>query len=369
MRKSEIISTYRDLKNPEDRDSNNLSLKEFVENYMVSLPTIVRAFPQGNLDIRALEGHYWDRLRKFYPYDDFRNVEIEDEKDIKFINEAIKTIEDWFYAGNWTECLRQPSPEVFKTALLAEKRRLLPRLRGNADVSNLGRDGVLMYDREGKREFRSPPLPDIFQQAKTVSNFSELYLQHAFKFFHGPAAAINTLTKVESQREIAGNDTHFRNFIMGVSNFVPRWRKTNAVSEKSTKALEGSTEVMQTDPRYIVKNPKNVFKRQLFFMKTAMGAGELIRRMNLPHGFLTAQAFDSLIDFRDVELEKARKQVPNTIYFSLNFAGKSRGYGGSSVLHINALELPMALIAVDFLNRRHLLEKKKGLVVKDGEKG
>ena len=99
MKRPEIFKAYGDLEGIDSipNVSNKLSLRDFIRNYAVSLSSIVRAFPKANLDINALEAHVWDRLKYFYRYESFGEVNIESKEDVNFINQAIKLIKAYIF--------------------------------------------------------------------------------------------------------------------------------------------------------------------------------------------------------------------------------------------------------------------------------
>ncbi len=178
-------------------------LREFIHTYITSLANVIKVFPNDNLDINALEAHYWDRLRYFNKYDSFKEVRIKNKEEIEFINKAISAIEDWFYGGAWTSCLATPTDQEIKDLLSHNRNTFLKRVRKetNSDMPpNLGRDTKY-------------PLPNIYEDVAAGINPRQVYLGHAFKFFHGPAAVLNTLTKISTQQEIRANKIRFEEFI------------------------------------------------------------------------------------------------------------------------------------------------------------
>lgn len=253
------------------------------------------------------------------------------------------------------------SPEEFKTALEKQKVRFLPDVRRDRKRPNLGRDRRGHHDIHHRR---LPPLPDIFEQATSAEDLQALYREHAFKFFHGPSAVINTLTKIETPKGITVNDSRFKKLIREASSFATEWQRSGAgreMSDSSTQALQDSIRFMGRVPAYIQHEPRNAFKRPLFFMKTVMGAGELIRRLNPQNGQLGLGEFEAIIELRDREIERARKEGRSTTYLPMDFSGEesNKAFDGSSVVHINAKELPMALMAVEYMRQQHLQEKNK----------
>jgi hypothetical protein len=128
MDKPPILKNYKELKRSKDsgalKQGKNfrLTLRDFIENYATSLSNVIKVFPKSNLDINALEAHIWDRLKYFFQYDSFKDVSIETPEEVKFINEAIKLIEEWFYEGDWTSCLVTPSDEDIQKMLSGKPR-------------------------------------------------------------------------------------------------------------------------------------------------------------------------------------------------------------------------------------------------------
>jgi len=99
MARSRIFETYNALQQSGDLNpQGRINLRDFIENYAVSLPAIIHAFPRGNLDIKALEAHIWDRIKQYYRFQNL-DLPIETSQEAEFINESIKLIEDWFYKG------------------------------------------------------------------------------------------------------------------------------------------------------------------------------------------------------------------------------------------------------------------------------
>ncbi len=342
-----------------ERNPNDLSLRKYIEAYAVSLPAIVRSFPRGNLDMRALEAHYWDRLKKYYPYDDFKAVRIESKEEIEFINTAIKMIEGWFYKGQWTSCLAQPSEAEIKEALEGRQNNFLQKVRANKQIPNLGRD---------RKGVRLPPMPDIYEDAQFSKDLPQVYREHAFKFFHSPAAVMNTLTKVETVRKVEVNDAAFLNLITSAQNHaeskLAEWSKShkgNAVTSNDAEILRQSGRVMKMEPGYIRHNPRNKFKRELFFMKTCMAGAELMRRSNTENGELTLDNFEGIMDLLKQEMARAKEEGRDPNYLPMDFAGgdgKEKPYSQSSSLHVNTKELPIALMAVDYLRQKNMAVKR-----------
>lgn len=344
-----LFGSYERLQN-QHRFSSDLTLPKFVETYAVNLPAMVRGFPRGNLDMEALGAHYWDRLKEFYKYEEFEEVSLDSAEDARFLNQAIKMAEDWFYQGEWTECLSVPTHEQLEKALLGKQNKFLGKVR--AQEKNLGRD------RLGQA---TEPLPDIFKDAAAGEDLVEIYNEHAFKFFHSPAAAINTLTKIESKRKIEVNDAKFKGLIRQTRKWsevkIDEWRSHTTgtrLSELDEGTLKESINFMDQVPTYIRLNPASHFKRNLFFMKTVLIAAELIRRTG--EGKLTLNGFEQIMQLMRREIEKAEKEHRNATYLYFDFAGgngKDKPYSQSSILHVNSKELPAALIAVDYMRQKN----------------
>lgn len=351
MPRPKILESFDRLEHhdPNDQAPNDLSLRKYIETYAVSLPAIIRGFPRGNLDIRALEAHYWDRLKEYYKYDDFKAVKIESKEAVEFINTAIKMIEAWFYNGKWTECLVEPNEEALRKALSDRKNNFLARVRQNTQVPNLGRD---------RRNAGLPPMPDIYEDAASSEDLLAVYRKHAFKFFHSPAVVLNTLTKIETEQKVKVSDIAFTYLINGAKEQArSRLKEWSDIRPKSRGVLNKSGDIMIETPNYIKNEPRNAFKRKLFFMKTCMAAAELIRRTQTKDGRLTLEGFEWVMDLREREMERAKRENRDSNYLPMDFAGgdgEKIPYSQSSILHVNTQELPIALMAVDYLREKNL---------------
>lgn len=352
MPRGEIFQAYQELPKRDptpDPEHSKLDLRGFIENYVTSLADLIRAFPKGRLDINALEAHYWDRLKAFYPYASFVDVEIKTTEEAKFINEAIKLIEDWFYAGAWTDCLETPTEEELKQLLLhGNKNTPLQRSRRVKRASqhpNLGRDA---------------DLPNIYEDVASGRNLQEVYNNHAFKFFHGPAATINTLTKVRSRRPIEANDSKFKKLVTSASEYYPAklrswgYEISGASSGAKRRSLDldaslviAADDRMHVQPKYIRRGEE--FTRNLFFYKTSLIAAELIRRTG--DGELTKSGFQNIMAGIRQQTQR-NPQNPDFVPFDFVPTGSR-----SSGLHVNTVELPFALFAVDYLKQQN--DRKK----------
>jgi hypothetical protein len=351
---------------PDEPEEGGLNLRGFIEHYVASpaLANIIRAFPRSNLDIKALEAHVWDRLRDFYRYDYFSDVNIESPEEIKFVNKGIELIEDWFYDGGWTSCLDTPSEEQIQKLLSGHEHGFLQTVRRTeptAENRNLGR-GV------------EPPIPNIYEDAASGRDLREVYFEHAFRFLHGPAAVLNTLTRIRSSsKDIKANSGKFQQLIESayqhaIENLKSWGYEINNSTDPDVKAAIESRRIMAKMPDYI--RQREEYKRNLFFLKTCMIAAELIRRTG--DGRLTAEGFRNIMAWRKKEIEKERRRKPHQTpedqklpetTFPFDFANVNNldnlGRSRSSVLHVNADELTMALFVVDFLRQRN--EQNKGI--------
>jgi len=354
MKRPEIIQAYDRLSSTEPKagiEQGESGLRRYVENYAVSLPAIVRGFPKGNLDIKALEAHYWDRLKYFYRYEDL-HLPVDTKKEAKFINLAIRLIEEWFYKGEWTSCLETPAEPDIRQMLAHGKGGFLEKTRRKPDP-NLGRDG---------KYSEGVSVPNIYDDEASGQNLVQVYNAHAFKFLHSPASVMNTFTKIDTVREIVANDTSFRHLISATSPHartvlrgwgyqVPEQGARMIIRDNDPNVIDvvNSEERMQSTPWYI--KPKQEYKRNLFFMKTSMIAAELIRRTG--EGHLTKQGFQDTMAWLRVQIEEEKKRAIEegrraSDFVPFNFAGQDRSR--SSMLHVNTKEFPFALFAVDYLN-------------------
>ncbi|MFA5954252.1 MAG: hypothetical protein WC817_01805 [Patescibacteria group bacterium] len=352
MRKSEIFQAYAELPHNKDKQEDEpgrLDLRTFIENYAASLPSIIRAFPKDNLDINALEAHLWDRLKAFYQYASFGEVAVETKEEQHFINEAIRGIEDWFYDGAWTSCLEVPNEEQLQQLFSGKEKGFLQRTRQTKQPQqhpNLGRERRL---------------PNIYNDAASGYALRDVYTEHAFKFFHGPAGVINTLTKIRSRRGIVANESKFRGLISATSAHYHQkledWgydvAKTGMAARQDGNdpdvvAVVESEERMRSQPSYIRSGQE--FQRPLFFCKTSLIGAELIRRTG--EGKLTQQGFQDIMTWRRKQMtnyeQKHRREAPDFIPFDF-VPGGSR----SSIVHVNTKELPFALFAVDHMKDLH----------------
>lgn len=354
MKRPEIFRAYGNLSENETKagdEPEKLDLRSFIRNYATSLASIVRAFPKDNLDINALEAHVWDRIKYFYRYESFGEVGIETKEEQQFINTAIRLIEDWFYKGDWVSCLEVPSQEDIAKMLSGRESGFLQRIRSvknRKEHPNLGRDIA-----------RS--LPNIYEDAVSGDNLQKVYQEHAFKFLHGPAGVINTLTKIRSRRGIVANESKFRGLIQSTSLYYPEklrswgYEVPRPGAKFSTKnfgrdvaIVQDSEDRMRVLPGYIKKGQE--YKRNLFFLKTSLIAAELIRRTG--EGHLTKQGFEDIMAWLREQITKE----PNSADF-IPFDFVAEG-SRSSVLHVNTKELPFALFAVDFLKDKRDKSKK-----------
>ncbi len=344
MKRPEIFKAYGNLTESGEQPEGGLEkldLRSFIRNYAASLASVVRAFPKDNLDINALEAHVWDRIKYFYRYESFGEVEIETKEEQQFINTSIRLIEEWFYKGEWTSCLEVPSKEDIERILLGRDNSFLQRVRNVKDRKahpNLGRD-------------RAQPLPNIYEDAASNEDLQAVYRDHAFKFLHGPAAVINTLTKIRSRRGIVANESKFRGLINSTVNYYPNllasWgydlkKDRNHHPVQDVNSLFESERRMQVQPEYIRKGQE--YKRNLFFQKTALIAGELIRRTG--EGRLTKDGFQNIMSWLR---ERVAGEPESTNFIQFDFVEEG---SRSSILHVNAGELPFALFAVDYLKDR-----------------
>lgn len=340
----ELLGLYHDIpeeggevdnaKAPRAEQAPIYDLRKFLETYVTSLPNLIKAFPRNNLDINALEAHTWDRLRYFYTYDSFKDVEIKKKEEIRFINKAISLMEEWFYGGEWTSCMTMPESEAIQEMVSHEKDTFLKRVRRveHADLNpNLGRDA--------KR-----PTPNIYEDIESGKDPQEVYFNHAFKFFQGPAAILNTLTKIATQREIVSDRARFESFIRSVTPWAQQkfrewgYGQGPAFVEDGVKSLNGQREGFKQ------------CRRMLFFMKTSLEGAEMMRRTR--HPGLTRGDFEATIGWigKSQEEQKNRHQSPDFLPFDFSPSGEFPG----SMMHVNARELPLALLSVEYLrsNRR-----------------
>jgi hypothetical protein len=360
---AEILKAYHDIpKRPSGVKGEEIpetyDLRKFVETYITSISNIIRAFPTSNLDINALEAHYWDRLRYFYNYDKFKEVKVEKKEEIRFINLAIRTIEDWFHDGSWTSCLTAPTDAEIQKMLTHGQSTFLKRVRDMKDTElhpNLGRDG-----RDYGNSSAGKPEPDIYAEIASGADPRDVYLRHAFKFFHGPAAVLNTLTKVSTREGVVANRERFENFIKQViliANIqLRRWGYRS--DDPEARILKDSERNLNGQADYLKR-----CTRTLFFMKTCLEGAEIMRRTGHPR--LTKEDFQRILSLIKAEQErqkadKEKKKVGDsedvsTDLILFNFS-PTKGFEGST-MHVNAVELPLALIAVDYL--RSLYDKRQ----------
>jgi hypothetical protein len=377
MEISKLSELYKDLSRPDKRQPEKelpydlppqeVSLGRFIDAYAEALPFIAGSFPKGNLDLQALSAHLWDRLRYYFPYDNFSTVDIEDNKDIRFINEALRLISKWFYNADWTSCLMQPREQDIRAALPKERKDHFRTTR-RADPSvypNLGRDGMGKNDR---------PLPDFYNEALKEPDLLAVYDRHGFKFFQGPAALINTLTKMTTSREVLNDESSYRNLMNGTFSYGagllkdwgislpppkrnPKDVQLDPVSVSFVKSISGATKL----PRYLRRNES--YKQSLYFMKTALVAAEMIRRSK--EGKLTKHTYKESINWATKKLEKTNEARAGmgerpTEFVSFNFAPPQveRVYKNSSQMHFDVNQLPFALVAVDYMRDKHEKERK-----------
>jgi hypothetical protein len=199
------------------------------------------------------------------------------------------------------------------------------------------------------------PLPNIYEDAASGDDLQKVYKEHAFKFLHGPAAVINTLTKIRSRRGIVANDSKFKGLIQSTAQYYPgklrSWgyeipkpgEKFGAKnSERDATAVLDSEKRMRIQPGYIKKGQE--YKRNLFFLKTSLIAAELIRRTG--EGHLTKKGFEDTMTWLR---EQVAKDPASADFIPFDFVAEG---SRSSVLHANTKELPFALFAVDYLKNK-----------------
>ncbi len=344
MKRPEIFKAYQNLLENDTKskgEPEKLDLRSFIRNYATSLANVVKAFPKDNLDINALEAHIWDRIKYFFRYESFGEVDIETKEDQRFINTAIRLIEDWFYKGDWTSCLEVPSSEDVAKIFSGREKSFLQRTRKIKDTKaspNLGRDSTR-------------PLPNIYEDAASSGDLQKVYKEHAFKFLHGPAAVINTLTKVRSRRGIIANDSKFQGLITATANYYPHklasWgfdleKSRTHHPDRNVNSLFESEKRMRMQPDYIRKGQE--YKRNLFFLKTSLIAAELIRRTG--EGGLTKEVFEKTMEWLR---KQAVKEPGSADFIPFDFVAEG---SRSSLLHLNTKELPFALFAVDYLKNK-----------------
>ncbi len=309
----------------------SINLRDFVEYYVTNLPNLIRAFPKDGNDLGSLESHYWDRLKHFYHYGKFSEIEISKKEEVEFINQAIVQIQQWFYNGNWTSCLKTPTAEEVKSLLGSRKHSHLKAGRAK-NSPNLGRDV----------RGRGEPLPDIYKDMESNQDPVAVWQEHAFKFFHNPASAINTLTKMHLKNPgaISINTGRRDNLIKGAS-------------EQAFKLLGGSSKNFARVKRFEKSIRQGFYSRlqpyeqELYFLKNCMVAAELLRRHD---GVLTPKVFEEIMLFVDSEMAKPKRPGEYDRYFVFNFAPGSP-HSRSSMLHVNPEPLPMSLFAVENLRR------------------
>lgn len=338
MNKPRIIEAFNRL--PENESSGDLSgnetmtLREFIEYYSTNLPNMMRVFPKDGKDLDAIESHYWDKLKHFYYYGKFSEVEIGTKEEVEFINQAIEQIQEWFYKSNWTSCLKTPTAEEIKSLFASRKHNHLKAGRKNPEP-NLGRD---VRGRGGQ-------LPNIYKDLKSSKSPVAVWQEHSFKFFHNPAAVINTLTKMHlkspgaikintGQRDSLIKDASARaSKVLGIDS-----KNFARVNEFETSLRRGFYARLQP------------YEQELYFLKNCMVAAELIRRQG---GTLTPEVFEEIMAFIDAEMAKPKRPGENEKYFSFNFA-PSGSYSRSSMIHVNPKPLPMTLFAVESLRQKNL---------------
>lgn len=349
MKEADILKTYREVSKEaaqvaeEEKDADKeaaFDLHTFIETYIHSPAALIRAFPTSNVDMNALEAHLWDRLRYYYPYDSFKHVEVKTKKEIEFINEVISSIEEWFYGAAWTSCIDTPTDAEIRQMFAGDRNTFLKKVRRENDTvahPNLGRDGRDYGGHRGK------PLPNIYEEITAEADPRQVYLRHAFKFFHGPAAILNTLTKIAPQREITANLIKFDNFIREVMREIPERLKEWGYGRDSL----GTGLVRES--MHSLDRQSDVYKRcrrTLFFMKTCLEGAEMMRRIGHPR--LTREDFEEVAAWiQKTQAEEAAKghskdHIPFDFAVSPEFKG--------SVMHVNPKELPLALFAVDHLH-------------------
>lgn len=331
-----FINRFESLPHTQEGKSNErgtMSLRDFVEYYATNLPNLIRAFPENVKDLDTLESHYWDRLKHFYYYENFSEVDIAKKSELEFVNKAIQQIQEWFYKGQWTSCLKTPSAEEIKKMFATRKHSHLEVERGK-DTPNLGRDVRGM----GK------PLPNIYEDLKQGGNVEEVWQEHAFKFFHNPAAVMNTLTKlrinawvglkVETTKrdELLKSATAHARGVLGADNNFARVENFNKNFSRG------------------FYNRLPAYQQELYLLKNSMVAAELLRRHG---GVLTKEVFEEIMSAVDAEVDRAKSEGGTNKFISFNFApggGRSR----SSMIHISPDPLPLSLFAVDKLRKDRL---------------
>ncbi len=312
-------------------------LRKFVETFVTSLPNIIKAFPGSNLDMDALEAHLWDRIRYFFKFEKFDDVKIDKKEEIIFINKAIAAIEDWFYSGNWTSCLAIPGTEDINRMFSTKENTFLKRVQKEKDTENnpnLGRD----------RE-----IPNIYEELASGKNPKDVYKRHAFKFFHGPAGVINVLTKVSAEKDIVSNMKKFDDFIRSVTQFA-----TTKFNEWGYKPGDPNSGRVRVSLNSLSKQP-DVYKkcrRTLFFMKTCLEAAEMIRREG--HEHLTREDFEKVLTWIQDTQEDQISRASSADYIPFNFSEKGDFQG--SLMHVSSRELPLALLAVEYLRSNNAIK-------------
>lgn len=355
MQKPEIFQAYDNLPkgNSETGDrKDRLNLRDFIRNYAVSLPAIISAFPKDNLDINALEAHVWDRLKTFYKYENFGEVDIEAKEEVEFINKAIRLIEEWFYKGEWTSCLQTPKEQDIREMLSGRENSYLQRVRRSNRLPNLGRDGI---------HPGSPPLPNIYEDAKSGRNLRDVYLEHAFKLFHGSAAEINTLTNIRSNKGISANESKFKGLINSTSQYYPEKLQNWGYEVPGTRGVSRQINP-DRDVASVIESEKRMraqlnytklgqeYRPILLSFKNALIAAELIRRTG--EGQLTKQGFINIMAW--LRGQVAKQTTPQDL-IAFNFAGEATSR--SSMLYANTKQLPFSLFEVD--NLKHMYDSRK----------
>jgi len=204
---------------------------------------------------------------------------------------------------------------------------------------------------------RDDPVPNIYDAVRLGKDSLEIYRYHAFKFFHGPAAVSNTLTKVNSERQIFSNESRLRSL---VNNTVAHYRKvleawgyelpkigfskSGVRPDQDVLTAIDSEAFVRSKPKYIGRGEE--FKRELFFFKTSMAAAEMIRRTG--KGRLTKDGFKESIQW----LKSQPGYDPIEVSF-LSFDFAPGNNNRTSFMHVNSKELPFALFAVDYLKHKH----------------
>lgn len=335
MNRPRIIEAFDRLPHNEPSggfgENEAMSLREFIEYYSTNLSSLLRAFPKNMKDLDALESHYWDRLKHFYYYGKFSEVEISKKEEVEFINQAIAQIQEWFYNSNWTSCLKTPTAKEIKSLFESRKQSHLKAARTNS-VPNLGRDV----------RGRGESLPNIYQDLKSNQDQVAVWQEHAFKFFHNPASVINTLTKIHLKNPGALNINSGRRdrLIKGASEQASGVLGVNSNNFGRVKAFEKSL-------RQGFYSRLRPYEQELYFLKNCMVAAELIRRRG---GVLTAEVFEEIMSFVDSEMAKSRRPGEYDRYFAFNFAPGST-YSRSSMLHVNPEPLPTTLFVVEKLRQ------------------